>query len=270
MHPLLNIAIQAARQASKVLLRFMDRLESVKINTKGRNDFVTEVDHLSEQDIIQTIRRAYPDHAILGEESGYLEGQNEYCWIIDPLDGTMNYIHGIPHFCISIAVKQNDVLEAGVVYDPVRNELFSSAKGKGAMLNDRRIRVSPAKKLEASLIGTGFPFRDSTHLADYLKTFSAITSQCSGVRRPGSAALDLAYVAAGRFDGFWEPNIKPWDMAAGVLLVEQAGGMVGDFQGEKNYLDNGNIIAGNPQIYKAILDIIKAQMIPSPFQGVVE
>ncbi len=260
IHPLLNIAIQAARQASKTLLRFMDRLDSIEVNRKARNDFVTEVDRRSEQEIIQVIRKAYPEHAILGEESGYSEG-NEFCWVIDPLDGTTNYIHGFPHFSISIAVKNRDQLEAGVVYDPVRNELFAAARGKGASCNDRRIRVSAAKKIEETLIGTGFPHREIDHVDTFMKILTTITPQCAGIRRSGSAALDLAYVAAGRLDGFWELHLKEWDMAAGALLIQEAGGVVSGFNEATNYLETGKVIAANSKIHKAMLDIIKETLV---------
>jgi myo-inositol-1(or 4)-monophosphatase len=256
MHPLLNIAIQAARQGSKTVLRFMDRLDSIEINRKARHDFVTEVDRRCEQDIIQTIRKAYPEHAVLGEESGYSDG-DECCWIIDPLDGTTNYIHGFPHFAISIAVKIQDSLEAGVIYDPVRNELFAAARGKGATLNERRIRVSPTKKLEEALIGTGFPAREMAHFQAFLQVFEKIFPQCTGVRRAGSAALDLAYVAAGRLDGFWESHLKEWDMAAGALIVQEAGGIVSDYQAQQNHLKTGDIIAANPKIHQIMQNIIK-------------
>jgi myo-inositol-1(or 4)-monophosphatase len=256
MHPLLNIAIQAARQASKTILRHMDRLDSLVVNHKARFDFVTEVDRRSELEIIQVIRKAYPDHAILGEEGGYSEG-NEYCWVIDPLDGTTNYIHGFPHFCISIAVKNQEQLEAGVIYDPVRNELFTAARGKGAALNERRIRVSSINKINEALIGTGFPHRAMEHLPSFIKTFEQVSLQCTGIRRSGSAALDLAYVAAGRLDAYWEGHLKEWDMAAGVLLVKEAGGIVGDFQNEKNYFKSGQIIAAAPKIFKPLQEIIR-------------
>lgn len=258
MHPLLNIGIQAARQASKVILRALDRLDAVEVQRKARNDFVTEIDKRSEQEIIQVIRKAYPDHAILGEESGYSEGiDNEVCWIIDPLDGTTNFIHGFPHFSISIAVKHRNQLEAGVIYDPIRNELFTAARGKGATLNDRRIRVSARKKFVEALIGTGFPHREIEHFRSFLKILENIFPQCAGVRRAGSAALDLAYVAAGRLDGFWEAHLKEWDMAAGALMVQEAGGIVSDYAGEKQYLSSGCIIAGNPKIHLEMLEVIK-------------
>ena len=263
MHPLLTIAIQAARQASKVLLRYIDRLDSLEINVKARNDLVTEVDRQAEQEIIQTIRRAYPEHAILAEETGYSheQAQSEICWVIDPLDGTMNYIHGIPHFAISIAAKNQQNLEVGVIYDPIRNELFTAARGKGAQLNERRMRINVNKNLESILIGTGFP--PSAHADQesayntYLKLFGAIFAKIGGVRRMGSAALDLAYVAAGRLDGFLEESLKEWDIAAGALLVQEAGGIVGDYRGGNDFLKNGNIVASNSKIYKELLDLIK-------------
>ncbi len=257
MHPLVNIAIQAARQASKTVLRSIDRLDSLKVTLKARNDFVTEVDHRSELEIIQVIRKSYPDHAILGEETGHSETDSEYCWIIDPLDGTTNYIHGFPHFSISIAVKNRENLEAGVIYDPIRNELFAAARGYGATLNDRRIRVSTLKKLEEALIGTGFPHREIEQFLPFLKILENIFPKCAGIRRAGSAALDLAYVAAGRLDGFWEAHLKAWDMAAGALIVQEAGGIICDYQGQTNFLNNGCIIAGNAKIQEAILEIIQ-------------
>lgn len=256
MHPLLTIGIQAARQASKVILRALDRLDTVEVQRKAHNDFVTEVDKRAEQEIIQVIHKAYPDHAILGEESGHTEG-SEICWIIDPLDGTTNFIHGFPHFSISIAVKNRDQLEAGVIYDPIRNELFTAARGKGATLNERRIRVSARKKLEEALIGTGFPHREIEHFRPFLKILENVFPQCAGVRRAGSAALDLAYVAAGRLDGFWEAHLKEWDMAAGALIIQEAGGITSDFLGEKNYLSSGCVVAGNGKVHAELLKIIQ-------------
>lgn len=261
MHPLVNIAVQAARQASKTILRSIDRLDTLKVTRKARNDFVTEVDRRSEFEIIQVIRKSYPDHAILGEESGLSEGSSEYCWIIDPLDGTTNYIHGFPHFSISIAVKNREQLEAGVIYDPIRNELFTAAKGYGANLNERRMRVSALKKLDEALIGTGFPHREIEHFVPFLKILENIFPKCAGIRRAGSAALDLAYVAAGRLDGFWEAHLKSWDMAAGALIVQEAGGIICDYQGQTNFLNTGNIIAGNAKIQEAILEIIQQSLV---------
>ncbi len=256
MNPMLNIAIQAARSASKIIMRFVDHLDTVGINEKGRNDIVTEVDHLAEQEIINHIRKAYPNHSILAEETGYQEG-DDFCWIIDPLDGTANYVHGFPHYAISIALKRHNQLLLGVIYDPIRNELFSAVRGDGAYLDNRRIRVSQCKKLEYALIGTGFPFRDIHHFKPYLRMFESLFPKTSGIRRAGAASLGLAYVAAGRLEGYWESSIKEWDMAAGIMLIQEAGGLVSDFQGEDQYFDSGNIIAGNPRIFKAISEVLR-------------
>lgn len=261
MHPMLNIAVQAARNAARIIVRYVDRLDAVEVSEKKRNDFVTQVDCLSEREIIDTIHKTYPAHAVLAEEAGFIEGNEEYVWVVDPLDGTTNFIHGFPQFAISIALKHRGNLEVGVVYDPLRQELFTAARGEGAQLNNRKIRVSNCKKLSNALVGTGFPFKKSHHFKNYLNTFENIFPMTAGVRRAGAAALDLAYVAAGRLDGFWEMTLKEWDMAAGVLLVKEAGGLVGDFHNEGHYLDSGNLIAGNPKIYKALLDIVQSSLI---------
>lgn len=261
MHPMLNIASQAALSAGKIIVRFVDRLDTITVDEKRRNDFVTEVDRLAEQEIIHVIRKAYPEHSILAEESGLIEGENrDFCWVIDPLDGTANFVHGFPQFAVSIGLKQQGEVILGAIYDPLRNELFTANKGAGAQLNNRKIRVSQCKKLESSLIGTGFPFRETHHFKPYLKTFEAIFPICTGIRRAGAAALDLAYVAAGRLDGFWEASLKEWDLAAGTLIIKEAGGLVGDFHGQDEYLDNGQIIAGNPKIYKALQEIIHTSL----------
>lgn len=259
MHPMLNIAINAARNASKIILRFLDRADAIDISTKNRNDLVTEVDKLAEQEIINTIRESYPSHSILAEESGEREG-DEYCWIIDPLDGTINYVHGFPQFAISIALKQKDNLIIGVIYDPIRQELFTATRGGGAQLNSRRMRVSQCKKLENALIGTGFPFKEKQHFKPFINIFTELFPKTSGIRRAGSAALDLAYVAAGRLDGFWEAGLQQWDTAAGILMIQEAGGMVSDFHGDNDYLYTGNIVAGTPKIHKAILEVIEASL----------
>ncbi len=261
MHPMLNIAIQAARNAGKIIVRFMDHLDSADITEKKKHDFVTKVDKLSEEEIIRTIHRAYPEHSILGEESGYAENKNsKSCWVIDPLDGTTNYIHGFPHFAVSIAYKHDGNLEAAVIYDPIRQELFTAVRGKGAQLNNRRIRVSARKKIDDALLGTGFPVGKSQHLKFYTDTFEDLLPQTTGIRRAGAAALDLAYVAAGRLDGFWEFALNEWDIAAGVLLVHEAGGLVSDFQGADKYLEMGNIVAGNPKVQKAMLNSIQGSL----------
>ncbi len=254
-NPYVNIATQAARSASRIILRFMDRIDSIEVTEKITNDLVSEADHLAEEEIIQHIQKAYPKHSILAEESGFIEG-NEFCWVIDPLDGTTNYVHSFPHFCISIALKKENILEMGLVYDLIRQELFTAVRGEGAFLDNRRIRVSDCKKAKDALIGTGFPFRKKQHIKPYLKTFESIFLQFSDIRRAGAAALDLAYVAAGRLDGFWEASLNEWDMAAGALLIQEAGGIITDFHGGDNYLFAGNIIAGNPKIQRSLQETI--------------
>ena len=256
MHPTLNIAVRAARSAGGVIIRNLGKLESLTIHSKDRNDFVTEVDQKAEQEIISILRRAFPDHGILAEESGVREG-NDFEWIIDPLDGTTNFLHGFPQFAVSIALRHKGRLEQGVVYDPMRQELFTATRGGGAMLNDRRIRVAKRDSLEGALLGTGFPFKSQQHLDAYLDMFRALFPRTAGIRRPGSAALDLAYVAAGRLDGFWELGLNIWDMAAGVLLIQEAGGLSSDFVGGHNYLESGNIVAGNPKLFADILKTIR-------------
>lgn len=255
LHPTLNIAVKAARQAGNVILRHLDRIDSLTIEAKARNDFVTEVDKLAEAEIIRVIKAAFPDHAILAEESGSQAGTS--CqWIIDPLDGTTNYLHGYPQFSVSIALSREGVLEQGVIFDPLRSEMFTASRGRGAQLNNRRIRVSNVIKLRDALLGTGFPFRAMKHLDPWLRTFRVMLMQTNGVRRAGSAALDLAYVACGRFDGFWELGLEPWDMAAGCLLIQEAGGLITDFENTQQHLTSGNIIAANPNIHSQMLDVI--------------
>lgn len=255
MDPALNIAIKAARKAGKVMLRHLDRLSTVSVSAKSRNDFVSEVDRAAEAEIVDVIQRAYPHHGILAEEGGSRKG-DEYLWIIDPLDGTTNYLHGFPQFAASIALMHKDRLEQAVVYDPLREELFTASRGAGSFFNDRRIRVTQAKGLEGTLLGTGFPFRYQQHLDAYLQMFKALHGQTAGIRRAGAAALDLAYVATGRLDGFWEIGLKPWDMAAGVLLIREAGGLVSDFDGGEDYLETGNVVAGSPKVFNAMLKAI--------------
>lgn len=256
-HPFVNIATQAARAASRNILRFLDQLDQVQVTEKQRNDLVTDVDKMAEAEIIQHIQKAYPSHTILSEESRLKTGRdNNYSWIVDPLDGTSNFIHGFPHFAISIAVKKGDQLEAACIYDPVRQELFTAAKGKGALLNNKRIRVSSTLKLENSLIGTGFPFRHEGILPNYLEKFASILPQVSDIRRAGSAALDLAYVACGRLDGFWEPALKEWDIAAGALLIQEAGGLVTDFSNTKQFLSSGNVVTANPKLHALLQPLV--------------
>ncbi len=257
MNPMLNIAISAANKAGDIILRYMNRIDTLSVTSKQRNDFVSEVDREAEQAIIGVIRKAYPGHAILAEESGDHAGNEEFQWIIDPLDGTTNYLFGFPQFAVSIALRHKGRIEQAVVYDPLKQELFTGSRGAGAQLNRRRLRVTPRKGLEGALLGTGFPFRQQQHLDAYLEMFRALFPDTAGIRRAGSAALDLAYVAAGRLDGFWEIGLSPWDMAAGALIVREAGGIVTDFAGGEDWLESGNIVAGSPKITHAILNAIK-------------
>jgi myo-inositol-1(or 4)-monophosphatase len=255
MQPLLNIGMRAARRAGDLIVKSLSRLDSLKIDSKGRNDFVSEIDRKSEADIIATIRRSYPQHAILAEESGR-SGTDDHVWIIDPLDGTTNFLHGFPVFAVSIAVEHRGRLQHAVVYDPMRQEFFTASRGEGAQLEGRKIRVSAQRGLEGSLIGTGLPFRAGVDYVDeYLAMLKVIMSTAAGVRRPGAAALDLAYVAAGRLDGFWEFGLKPWDTAAGSLLIQEAGGRVGTPAGAE-YALGPNIVAGNPKVYEGLLEAL--------------
>jgi myo-inositol-1(or 4)-monophosphatase len=258
MKPLLNIAVCAARAAGNIIMRYVNRLDSLSIKTKMRNDFVTEVDNLSEQAIIKIIRRAHPQHAILAEESGTHGGKKEeYLWIIDPLDGTTNYLHGFPQYAVSIALKHRGRLQLGVVYDPFKDEMFCASQGDGATLNSHRIRVSQLPDLNGALLGTGVPYRPEQDFEAYLLTLKALIKNTAGVRRAGAAALDLAYVAAGRLDGFWEFGLNPWDMAAGVILIREAGGLVSDFSGDHGYMDSGNIVGANPRVFRAMLRVLR-------------
>jgi myo-inositol-1(or 4)-monophosphatase len=259
MHPMLNTAVKAARRAASIINRASFDVERVKVTEKKHNDFVTEVDQAAEQAIIEVLKNAYPDHAILAEESGpssNLHDENENVWIIDPLDGTTNFIHGFPQYCVSIALQQRGQITQAVVYDPNRNDLFTASKGAGAYLNDKRIRVGRRDRLADALIGTGFPFRDMAQLDEYMKMFRIFTEKTAGLRRPGAAALDLAYVAAGRLDGFFEKGLQPWDMAAGSLLITEAGGIVGTFEGESDYLYKNNVIAGSPKIFAQMVALL--------------
>ncbi|BAZ93928.1 inositol monophosphatase [Thiohalobacter sp. COW1] len=263
MHPMLNIATRAARAAGDIIVRYVDRLDELNVASKERNDYVSEVDRRAEDAIIRILRKAYPDHGILAEESGTQAGSNdEYQWIIDPLDGTTNFLHGFPQFAVSIALSHKGRLEQGVVYDPLRQELFTASRGSGAQLNNRRLRVAQRKGLEGALLGTGFPFKTHEHLEAYLGMFRDLLLETSGIRRPGSAALDLAYVAAGRLDGFWELKLNPWDMAAGVLLIQEAGGIVGDFTGGHRFMQSGNVVAGNPKVFAAIVKKLRPHLTP--------
>lgn len=256
MHPMLNTAVKAARSAGKVIMRHSHELDRLTVETKGRNDYVSQVDQRAEAIIIDVIRKTYPEHAIHAEESGRHTGA-EFEWIIDPLDGTTNYLHGYPQYAVSIAVHHQGKPYQAVVFDPVRNELFTASRGGGAQLNDRRIRVSSVAQLDGALLATGFPFKSMAFLEPWIETFRVLLPRTSGVRRAGSAALDLAHVACGRLDGFWEFGLKPWDMAAGCLLIEEAGGRIGDFSGNNQYLESGNLVAGSPKIYDELLRLIE-------------
>jgi myo-inositol-1(or 4)-monophosphatase len=264
MQPLLNIGMRAARRAGDLIVKSLSRLDSLKIDTKGRNDFVTDIDRKAEAEIIATVRRSHPDHAFLAEESGRA-GESEYVWIIDPLDGTTNFLHGFPTFAVSIAVQHRGRLQHAVVYDPMRQEFFTASRGDGAQLEGKKIRVSAQRSLEGALISTGFPYRTLAHVDDYLAILKVITNTAAGVRRPGAASLDLAYVAAGRFDGFWEFGLAPWDTAAGTLLIQEAGGRVGTPTGAE-YALGPNIVAGNPKVYQGLLDAI-GPLTPEALRG---
>ena len=256
MQPLLNIAIRAARRAGDLIVRNVDRVPSLGVRSKSRNDFVTEIDQLAERDIIETIRRSHPDHGFLGEESGR-SGGDEFLWIIDPLDGTTNFLHGFPTFAVSLACQYRGRLEHGVIYDPMRQELFTTSRGDGAQLDGKRIRVSKQTELEGALIGTGFPYRANARWIDeYLAMLRAVMQQTAGIRRPGAASLDLAYVAAGRIDGFWEIGLNAWDTAAGTLLITEAGGHIGTLSGGE-YRQGGNVIAGTPKVYEALVEALR-------------
>ncbi|MEZ5660721.1 MAG: inositol monophosphatase family protein [Burkholderiaceae bacterium] len=265
MHPMLNTAVTAARRAGAIINRASLDLEKVQVSSKQRNDYVTEVDRNAEATIIETLLGAYPKHSILGEETGHTSRSKdetltsaENIWIIDPLDGTTNFIHGFPQYAVSIALMQKGVITQAVVYDPNRDELFTATRGRGAFLNSRRIRVSRRTRVDESLIGTGFPYKNIDSLGEYLKMFRAVTEKASAVRRPGAAALDLCYVACGRYDGFFEYGLAPWDIAAGALMILEAGGLIGDFSGEQGHFENEQVVAGNPKVFAAMLSLLAA------------
>ncbi len=265
MQPMLNIALRAARCAGELIIRSVERLDVISINEKDTHDYVSEVDHTAEQTIIQTLQKAYPNHGFVGEESGTIKGSGEgtdYQWIIDPLDGTTNFLRGVPHFAVSIACKYRGRLEHAVVLDPIRQEEFTASRGRGAAMNGRRIRVSNRKSLDGALLGTGFPFRNDQieNLDNYLGMFRSLVGQTAGIRRAGAASLDLAYVAASRYDAFWEFGLSEWDMAAGALLIQEAGGLISDFSGGHNFLEKGQIVAGNTKCFKAVLTTIQPHL----------
>ena len=256
MHPMLNIAVKAARRAGAIINRASQDIGTLTIKSKNYNDFVSEVDVAAERAIIDTLKDAYPNHGFLGEESGSSEHQSDFIWIIDPLDGTTNFLHNFPQYCVSIALQHKGEITQAVIYEPNRNDLYTATKGRGAFLNDKRIRVSKCDKLQQSLIGTGFPFRDFKHLDTYLSMFKSMLQKTSGIRRPGSAALDLAYVANGSLDAFWEIGLSPWDIAAGALLVQEAGGIISNLNGKNGWLESGNVLAASPKIYDAMVETL--------------
>ena len=263
MEPMLTVALNAARKAGRVVEMGFERLDRVKVEIKGQNDFVSDIDKKAEQEVLYHLTKAYPDHRFIGEESGTTgNADSDYEWIIDPLDGTTNFIHGIPQFSVSIACLFKGKLEHAVVLNPISLEEFTASRGKGAFLNDRRMRVSPRKGFDGALIGTGIPFNGYAleHIDQYLACLKEIAGQTAGIRRPGSAALDLAYVAAGRFDGFWETGLKPWDMAAGILLVREAGGLICDFQGGDKYMTSGNVVCATPKVFKPLVQVVGKHM----------
>ncbi|MBV1777298.1 inositol monophosphatase [Burkholderiaceae bacterium DAT-1] len=256
MHPMLNTAVKAARRAASVIQRASNNLDLIRPERKDHNDFVSDVDRAAEAAIIETILDAYPKHAILAEEGG-ASGDSEYVWIIDPLDGTTNFLHGFPQYCVSIALEHKGVVSQAVVYDPTRNDLFTASRGAGAFLNDRRIRVSRTRDLSEGLIGTGLPFKDFSRIEEYMDMLKAVMQKSSGIRRPGAAALDLAYIACGRLDGFFEQGLQPWDIAAGSLLVLEAGGLITDFAGESGFMESGDVVAGTPKVFGQLLQTLQ-------------
>jgi myo-inositol-1(or 4)-monophosphatase len=256
---MLNTAVKAARRAGNIIIRATRNLDIVAVREKAVNDFVTEVDREAEHAIITTLHEAYPGHAILAEESG-ASGASEYLWVIDPLDGTTNFLHGFPHYCVSIALEHRGIPTQAVVYDPVRNDLYTASRGRGAFLNETRLRVSKRAHLKPSVVGTGFPFKELSNLDAYMAMLRDMMKGTAGVRRTGSAVLDLAYVAAGRLDGFWEIGLSRWDMSAGSLLITEAGGLVGDLEGNEGFLDSGNVVAGSPKVFGEMLRLLSPHL----------
>jgi myo-inositol-1(or 4)-monophosphatase len=275
MHPLLNTAVKAARRAGALINRASLDIDLLRVGRKAPNDFVTETDQAAEAAIIEVLAKAYPDHDFLAEESGTAgsggkrlgASRSDYVWIIDPLDGTTNFIHGFPQYAVSIALAFRGQITQGVIYDPAHNDLFVASKGKGAMLNERRIRVAQRDRLDETLIGTGFPFHTFDNVDVYMAMFRELTQKTAGLRRPGAASLDLAYVACGRLDGFFEMGLMPWDAAAGSLLITEAGGLVGDFKGDSDYLFQENIIAGSPKIFGQLVNVLSRYTLAKPEKG---
>ena len=260
---MLNIAVRAARSAGNIIVRAFEEADAIEVTEKGLNDFVSNIDHAAEKAIVAVLRKSYPEHGIVTEEAGILDGSdNDYLWIVDPLDGTTNFLKGFPHFAVSIALKVKGKIEHAVVFDPMRNELFTASRGRGARLNDYRLRLPRRKNLDGAILGTGIPFKQPRHQPAYLAMLGALLNHCADIRRTGSAALDLAYVAAGRLDGFFEIGLKPWDTAAGELLVKEAGGLVCDFSGGTDQQQQGNYVAGNTKVVQQILTVIRPHLTP--------
>ena len=260
MSPILTVAVKAARRAGRIILRSLDRLDQVSVEEKGRNDFVSDVDRMAEADIVDTIHHFYPNHHIVAEERGGALGggsdAKEFEWIIDPLDGTANYLHGHPQFAVSIAARQNGRMQHAVIFDPLRDEMYSASRGRGAQLNGRRIRVTHQRKLRRALLATGSPFRQAAQLDPWMRTLNALLPRVADIRRCGCASLDLAFVACGRLDGYWESDLGAWDIAAGSLLVREAGGLTTDFQGQQNFLETGQIISANRLIFNDLIALL--------------
>lgn len=256
-HPIVNIAVKAARLAGNFILRGQEDIEKLTIIEKAPNDFASQIDRNAEEIIIETIKKSYPQHTILAEETGHMPNDSDITWIIDPLDGTTNFLHRFPQFCVSIAVKQQDKLLHGVIYDPIRDELFTASRGNGAQMNGRRLRVSNLEKMDKALLGTGLPYREFDNFDEYFSYFKALIPQCAGIRRAGAAALDLAYVAAGRLDGFWELGLKPWDIAAGALLIQEAGGWITTLEGNSDFLYASSILAATPKIHQLMQELYR-------------
>ncbi len=264
MDPIVTVGIKAARRAGSLAVRYLDRLEQLSVEKKGRRDFVSELDRMAEQDIIETIHYLYPNHRILAEESGDKHtskesGADEFEWVIDPLDGTTNFLHGHPHFAISLGIRRGGVMEHAIIYDPLRDELFTASRNQGAQLDNRRMRVSGKGSLDESLVASGFPLRNIERLDGTLRILRAVLPKVSDIKVSGSAALDLAYVACGRLDGYWEAGLQPWDTAAGSLLVREAGGLVADFDGGQEFFESGNIVAANPKMFNELMGIVKSR-----------
>ncbi len=259
MHPLLSTAVRCARNAGNIILKHTDQLDRINVESKGRRDYVSDVDRMAEKSIISHIATTYPEHGIIAEESGSEGADREYVWVIDPLDGTTNFLHGYPEYAVSIAVMKRDVIEHGVVYHPVTDELFTASRGQGAQLNNRRIRCSKTRVLDFALLGTGFPVKRLDVMDSWMRIFRAALPRCSGIRRSGSAALDLANVAAGRLDGFFELGLSSWDIAAGALLVREAGGLISDLNGTQDFLETGNVVAATPKLFSQLLTLAKAR-----------